>query len=362
MAPVIAALERARRVPPGRRPHRASTTTPDVRRDPRRPRLPAPRPLPRRRLRARTASRPARSSPAFEKVLLEEPARRRRRRRRRELHARLRARRRQARHRRSRTSRRACARSTGACPRRSTASSPTGSPTSCSRTARRRSTTCRAEGIGAGRVHYVGNTMIDSLRRCEKRARATRARGRRSASREREYVLVTLHRPVQRRRPGAPVGDRRRASSSSPRTRPVVFPIHPRTRARLAEDGALGRLEARRRALHRAARLPRLPVAAGRRRRDRHRLRRRPGGGLGARRRAASRSARTPSGRSRSPTAPTSCSATTRPRSPRSGPRRIRRRRARSRCGTATPASGSPTCWSPTTRCCRGVAAWPREA
>ena len=43
----------------------------------------------------------------------------------------------------------------------------------------------RREGIDASRVHYVGNTMIDSLRRCEgngARARRWRAPGCRSAS------------------------------------------------------------------------------------------------------------------------------------------------------------------------------------
>src|SRR4051812_15139725 len=51
-----------------------------------------------------------------------------------------------------------------------------------------------AEGIGRDRVHHVGNTMIDSLRRCEKRARAIAA-WETVGMTERSYVLVTLHRP-----------------------------------------------------------------------------------------------------------------------------------------------------------------------
>jgi UDP-N-acetylglucosamine 2-epimerase (non-hydrolysing) len=99
----------------------------------------------------------------------------------------------------------------------------------------------QAEGIGPGSVHYVGNTMIDSLRRCEKRARAMKAWTKVGVD-ERAYVLVTLHRPSN-------VDDPARLSAiveglvSLSQHAPVVFPIHPRTRARLAEDGALSRLE-----------------------------------------------------------------------------------------------------------------------
>ncbi len=99
----------------------------------------------------------------------------------------------------------------------------------------------QAEGIGPGCVHYVGNTMIDSLRRCEKRARTMRAWAR-FGVRERSYVLVTLHRPGNVDDPArlsAIVGGLVGLSAHSP----VLFPIHPRTRERLAEDGALGLLE-----------------------------------------------------------------------------------------------------------------------
>jgi UDP-N-acetylglucosamine 2-epimerase (non-hydrolysing) len=97
------------------------------------------------------------------------------------------------------------------------------------------------EGIGQGRVHFVGNTMIDSLRRCEKRALALKAWEKVGVA-ERSYVLVTLHRPSN-------VDDLARLSAIVDGLvglavhSPVVFPIHPRTRARLAEDGGLARLE-----------------------------------------------------------------------------------------------------------------------
>jgi len=99
----------------------------------------------------------------------------------------------------------------------------------------------QAEGICPGRVYNVGNTMIDSLRRCERRARELRAWDTVGMA-ERSYVLVTLHRPSNVDDPqrleqivGGLVGLAANA--------PVVFPIHPRTRTRLAEDGGLKRLE-----------------------------------------------------------------------------------------------------------------------
>jgi UDP-N-acetylglucosamine 2-epimerase (non-hydrolysing) len=99
----------------------------------------------------------------------------------------------------------------------------------------------KAEGICTGKVYNVGNTMIDSLRRAEKRARDLRA-WETVGMREHEYILVTLHRPSNVDDParlqaivGGLVG---LASDAS-----VIFPIHPRTRARLAEDGGLAQLE-----------------------------------------------------------------------------------------------------------------------
>ena len=50
------------------------------------------------------------------------------------------------------------------------------------------------EGIDPARIHYVGNTMIDSLRKLEGRARR-RAAWRELGLNDHEYVLVTLHRP-----------------------------------------------------------------------------------------------------------------------------------------------------------------------
>jgi UDP-N-acetylglucosamine 2-epimerase (non-hydrolysing) len=98
-----------------------------------------------------------------------------------------------------------------------------------------------AEGIDPARVHFVGNTMIDSLRRCEMKARA-RAAHRQYGVTHYGYVLATFHRPSN---VDDPV---RLASISAELTKlaahaPVVFPVHPRTRARLEASHQLEHLE-----------------------------------------------------------------------------------------------------------------------
>src|SRR5215212_338940 len=53
----------------------------------------------------------------------------------------------------------------------------------------------RAEGIADERMHFVGNTMIDSLVAMEARIRDARA-AERLGARPGDYLLVTLHRPA----------------------------------------------------------------------------------------------------------------------------------------------------------------------
>jgi UDP-N-acetylglucosamine 2-epimerase (non-hydrolysing) len=87
------------------------------------------------------------------------------------------------------------------------------------------------EGIEPSRIRYVGNTMIDSLRRLEGKARR-RETWRPLGVRERGYVLATLHRPSNVDDPArlAAIVD---ALIDLGLRFPVVFPVHPRTRARL---------------------------------------------------------------------------------------------------------------------------------
>jgi UDP-N-acetylglucosamine 2-epimerase (non-hydrolysing) len=93
----------------------------------------------------------------------------------------------------------------------------------------------RAEGVPDERIAFVGNTMIDTLLANVGRAREAaawvdlglEARG---------YVLVTLHRPALVDSP-ALLAETVHALERVAAEIPVVFPVHPRTRARIAELG-----------------------------------------------------------------------------------------------------------------------------
>lgn len=97
-----------------------------------------------------------------------------------------------------------------------------------------------AEGIDPGRIHYVGNTMVDALLRAEPAARQRRA-WRRYGMDWRAYVLVTLHRPsnVDECQHLGRIVD---ALIALERRFPVMFPVHPRTRSALSGSGGLERL------------------------------------------------------------------------------------------------------------------------
>jgi UDP-N-acetylglucosamine 2-epimerase (non-hydrolysing) len=90
-----------------------------------------------------------------------------------------------------------------------------------------------AEGIEKSRIHFVGNVMIDSLRAALPRARQSEIHRRLELSKK-GYALATLHRPANVDDPAALSG-LLSALSEVARSLPVVFPIHPRTRARLPQ-------------------------------------------------------------------------------------------------------------------------------
>jgi UDP-N-acetylglucosamine 2-epimerase (non-hydrolysing) len=52
----------------------------------------------------------------------------------------------------------------------------------------------RAEGVDAAKIHFVGNTMIDSLNYYLPRVKHLNLRDKYSIE-ERKFILVTLHRP-----------------------------------------------------------------------------------------------------------------------------------------------------------------------
>jgi UDP-N-acetylglucosamine 2-epimerase (non-hydrolysing) len=94
-----------------------------------------------------------------------------------------------------------------------------------------------AEGIEPRRIHFVGNVMIDSLRAALPRARESRIHDRLGLQRG-AYALATVHRPSNVDEPAALARVVAALSETAVFT-PVVFPIHPRTRARIEADGKL---------------------------------------------------------------------------------------------------------------------------
>jgi len=90
----------------------------------------------------------------------------------------------------------------------------------------------QAEGIARERIHFVGNTMIDTLVAMEERFRALGAAAQ-AGLRPGEYLLVTLHRPALV--DGPLLFDVLDELSRIARELPVVFPLHPRTRKMLEQ-------------------------------------------------------------------------------------------------------------------------------
>jgi UDP-N-acetylglucosamine 2-epimerase (non-hydrolysing) len=86
------------------------------------------------------------------------------------------------------------------------------------------------EGIEPNRIHFVGNTMIDTLVRLRPQIEASDVHTRLGIE-PGQYVLVTLHRPAL---VDGPLFDQALAALVRLSTEvPVVYPVHPRARARL---------------------------------------------------------------------------------------------------------------------------------
>jgi UDP-N-acetylglucosamine 2-epimerase (non-hydrolysing) len=93
----------------------------------------------------------------------------------------------------------------------------------------------RAEGVPDSWVHLVGNPMIDTLRRHLPAARARRTAEKLSLP-VGGYALVTLHRPSNVDEPRGLEGILHALQALSARL-PVLFPVHPRTKARIEQVG-----------------------------------------------------------------------------------------------------------------------------
>ena len=100
----------------------------------------------------------------------------------------------------------------------------------------------RQEGIPAERVRFVGNVMIDSLLEHLKIAENSKVRTDLGIV-EGAYAVMTLHRPsnVDERDVFGGILD---ALLSVAERLPIIFPVHPRTRAKIEEFGFLGRIAA----------------------------------------------------------------------------------------------------------------------
>jgi UDP-N-acetylglucosamine 2-epimerase (non-hydrolysing) len=93
----------------------------------------------------------------------------------------------------------------------------------------------RREGVSDAKVHLVGNVMIDTLLAARDRAMATDVLTRIGLTAG-AYALVTLHRPSNVDDPRQ-LGELLGVLDDVAAEVPLVFPIHPRTRARLDAAG-----------------------------------------------------------------------------------------------------------------------------
>lgn len=95
------------------------------------------------------------------------------------------------------------------------------------------------EGQPADKVFFVGNVMIDSLLSCRQLAQRSTIRDRLGLTRQHngtDYALVTMHRPSNVDAEGT-LAPMLGALAELSWELPVIFPAHPRTRARIAEFG-----------------------------------------------------------------------------------------------------------------------------
>jgi UDP-N-acetylglucosamine 2-epimerase (non-hydrolysing) len=88
----------------------------------------------------------------------------------------------------------------------------------------------RREGVAEDKVHMVGNTMIDTLVAMAPRIDALEVPAKLGIAGS-DYLVVTLHRPALV--DGPLLADAFDALAEVARQVPVVFPVHPRTRAAL---------------------------------------------------------------------------------------------------------------------------------
>lgn len=97
------------------------------------------------------------------------------------------------------------------------------------------------EGVAAGRIHFVGNVMIDTLLASRERAANTGVLERLGVS-QGQYAVLTMHRPSNVDSLD-PLGRILAALEEIGREVPILFPAHPRALKSLTGMGMLDRLE-----------------------------------------------------------------------------------------------------------------------
>lgn len=98
-----------------------------------------------------------------------------------------------------------------------------------------------AEGRPKAAIHFVGNTMIDTLVAYDAQVQAATALKDLGLG-DGGHVLMTIHRPATTDQP-AELAKLVELIAFVAKDRPVVFPVHPRTTAKLEATGLMARLQ-----------------------------------------------------------------------------------------------------------------------
>jgi UDP-N-acetylglucosamine 2-epimerase (non-hydrolysing) len=100
----------------------------------------------------------------------------------------------------------------------------------------------KSEGVPPEKIHFVGNVMIDTLEKNRAKAEKSDILNKLSLS-PKGFCVVTMHRPASVDHPEV-MSQLADVFAEIQGDQPIVFPIHPRTRARLADADLLDRFEA----------------------------------------------------------------------------------------------------------------------
>jgi len=92
------------------------------------------------------------------------------------------------------------------------------------------------EGVDPARIHFVGNVMIDALEGSRRQWERSSIFARLGVEPGATYAVLTLHRPSNVDDPGA-LANFIEAFETLACHIPIVFPVHPRVKERLAQQG-----------------------------------------------------------------------------------------------------------------------------